>query len=128
VALTLVDTSSWIEALRKSGDPKVRERIRILLESGEAAWCDLVRLEMWNGAAGEAEKKTLRLFERDLSSLQISAPVWELSFELARRLRSAGLSVPSTDILILACSRHHRVPLEHFDRHFDEAVKFLGGP
>jgi predicted nucleic acid-binding protein len=116
--LTLIDTSSWIEAFSRSGDFQVRERVRALLMSGEAAWCDMVRLELWNGASGHAEKETLARMEKDLPRLEIDPGVWKKACELARRARTAGLTVPSTDLLILACARHHRVAVEHCDNHF----------
>ncbi len=50
--MTLVDTSAWIESLRPSGDRAVAERVRSLLVNGDAAWCAMARLELWNGAWG----------------------------------------------------------------------------
>ena len=123
--MTLVDSSSWIEAFRKSGDPKVRERVRLLLLKGEAAWCDMVRLELWNGAAGASEKRSLRMFDRDLPRLEISGAVWSLACKLAVRARAAGLTIPSSDLLIFACASHHQVPIEHCDAHFDHAERKL---
>ena len=52
--MKLIDTSSWIDALRRDGDPQIRARVVALMASGEAAWCDLVRLELWNGLRGAA--------------------------------------------------------------------------
>ena len=123
--MTLVDTSSWIEALRKSGDRMVRERVRALMENGEAVWCDMIRLELWNGAGGEPERKTLRLFERDVPRLEVNESVWNLGCDLARRARSIGLTIPSTDLLIIACARHHQVAVEHCDAHFTVAEEKL---
>ena len=123
--MTLVDTSSWIEALRRQGDPTIQERVRALLTSGEAAWCDLVRLELWAGSHGQRESRVLRDFERDLPRLETNAEVWELACNLARRLRTAGVTIPATDLLILACARHHGARLEHADRHFDVAERAL---
>ena len=34
--LTLIDTSSWVEALRREGDSLVRERVYQLLVEGRA--------------------------------------------------------------------------------------------
>ena len=124
--MTLVDTSSWVEAFRRQGDADVRARVRTLLANGEAAWCDLVRLELWNGASGESERRALREYEHDLPCLEISRDVWLLSFDLARRTRSAGLTIPATDLVILACARHHGAALDHCDEHFAQAVKALG--
>lgn len=123
--MTLVDSSSWIQALRKTGDESVRQRVHALLSTGEAAWCDLVRLELWNGAPGEAEKKALRQFDRDLPCLETSREVWDLACELARKSRTAGLTVPATDLVIFACAQHHGVALEHRDQHFDLLQRLL---
>ncbi|HVR76623.1 MAG TPA: PIN domain-containing protein [Planctomycetota bacterium] len=121
-----MDTSSWIEAFRRKGDPAVRARVRTLLANGEAAWCDLVRLELWNGASGESERRTLRQYEQDLPCLETTRDVWLLSFDIARRTRSAGLTIPATDLVILACARHHRAALDPCDEHFAQALKALG--
>ena len=115
----MVDSSSWIEALRTTGSPSVRQRVRELLETGEAAWCDMVRLELWNGAAGDREKRVLREFDRDLPCLTIGGEVWQKACELSQYARSAGATAPATDLLIFVCARHHRVSLEHNDPYFD---------
>jgi hypothetical protein len=39
----LVDTSLRVHRLRRAGDAAKRERVNALLESGEAAWCSVVR-------------------------------------------------------------------------------------
>jgi predicted nucleic acid-binding protein len=119
----LVDSSSWIHMLRPNGDVTVRDRVTRALEAGEACWCPIVRLELWNGAGGERDKKVLRDFERLLPELAIDLAVWSAAYDLARRARSAGVSVPATDILIAACARHHQVDLEHADSDFLHLAK-----
>ena len=117
--MILVDSSSWIHFLRPNGDPKVRSRVEAALTSGEACWCPLVRLELWNGAAGDRDRKSLRDFEDVLLELAIDDDVWAGAYELARRARSAGVSVPATDILIAACARRHGADLETADVDFE---------
>ncbi|MFO7536338.1 MAG: PIN domain-containing protein [Kiritimatiellia bacterium] len=121
--MKLIDTSSWIESLRFDGDRAVGERVRALLLSGEAAWCPLVKVELWNGARGDHEKKVLREMEENLAELEIAPAVWAQACDLARKARSAGHTVPATDLLIAACARHHHVELEHTDTHFDMLEK-----
>ena len=116
--MILVDSSSWIHMLRPKGDVSVAGRVARALEAGEACWCPIIRLELWNGAGGEREKRVLRDFERLLPELAIDDEVWNAAFELARRARAAGISVPATDILIAACARRHEVELEHADSDF----------
>src|SRR5438552_15425018 len=100
----LVDSSLWVHQLRKSGDPAKRNRVNALLESGEAAWCPAVRLELWRGVTNEVERKALRHYEAVLSDYEISAAVWNRAIRLADRGRAAGLTVPLADLLIFACA------------------------
>ena len=116
--MRLVDTSSWIEQLRRGGDPAVRERVEALLSSGEAAWCPIVRLELWNGARGHHERTVLLEMEKEIKSLEIGSPVWDGAAMLARSARERGITVPETDLLVAACAEHHGVALEHNDSHF----------
>ena len=69
--------------------------------------------------AGDRDRKVLRDFEAVLPELPIDDEVWSGAHELARRARSAGASVPATDILIAACARRHRAELETADSDFD---------
>jgi predicted nucleic acid-binding protein len=123
--MVLVDSSSWIHFLRPDGNATVRSRVETLLRAGTATWCPIVRLELWNGASGDREKKVLREFERLLPELSITAEVWDEAYELARLCRSNGITVPATDLLVTACSRHHGAALEHSDGDFDRVLAVL---
>ena len=115
--MELVDSSSWIDSLRPTGDPVVRSRLAALLAVGHAAWCPVVRLELWHGARGAAEKAVLARFEQIIPELDITAEVWELACDLSHKARAAGRTVPVPDLLVAACARHHQVALEHADAH-----------
>ena len=119
----LVDSSLWVHQLRKSGDPSKRDRVNALLESGEAAWCPAVRLELWRGVTNDAERKTLRRYEALLPDYEISAEVWQRSIHLADRARASGVTVPLADLLIFVCARIHGLEVAHDDAHFDELAK-----
>src|SRR5262245_48506421 len=73
----LVDSSLWVHQLRQSGDPSRRDRVNALLESGEAAWCPAIRLELWRGVTNDAEPRTLRQYEALLPDYAITPEVWE---------------------------------------------------
>jgi predicted nucleic acid-binding protein len=125
--MVLVDTSAWIHFLRPDGDAAVRARVEGVLRSGTARLCPLVRLELWNGAGGERERKVLRELERSIPELGITPEVWGDARDLARRCRAAGVSVPATDLLIAACAIHHGARLEHEDTDFDAIERVAGG-
>ena len=71
--------------LRPGGDPTVRTRVEAALTTGQACWCPLVQLELWNGASGQQEQKVLRDFARTLPELPIDEEVWQAACDLARR-------------------------------------------
>jgi predicted nucleic acid-binding protein len=118
MTMVLIDTSSWIHMLRPKGDAEVRARVERALQEGVACWCPMVRLELWNGAGGDRERKVLRDLERVLPELPIDDRVWREAFELARRARTAGVTIPSSDLLIAACGRLHGAALETADSDF----------
>jgi len=121
----LIDTSCWIEALRRDGDPGIRQQVRHLLLSGEAATCSMVLLELYNGARGDYEKSQLGMLEDTLINLAIDDAVWLRSKELASMCRGKGLTIPSTDLLIISVSLRYDVSLIHLDRHFDLCLGFM---
>jgi predicted nucleic acid-binding protein len=115
--MTLIDTSSWVDALRRDGDPEVKTRVAALLRAGTAAWCDIVRLELWNGLRGSAERKQMEELEADVVNLPTNDAVWARARLLAQRARAKGVTVPATDLLIAACAWEHGVAMEHDDAH-----------
>jgi predicted nucleic acid-binding protein len=121
--VVLIDTSSWIEALRQTGNTEVRERVTSLMVSGRSAWCDMVIVELWNGARGDYEKQKLKELENEILSLQITPAVWQKAKMLAQRCRQSGQPVPSADLVISACALFHNVAIEHCDDHIDFILK-----
>jgi predicted nucleic acid-binding protein len=119
----LVDSSLWVHQLRKAGEPAKRDRVNALLASGEAAWCPPVRLELWRGVTNDAERKTLRQYEKLLPDYEISSAVWERAIRLADRGRAFGVTVPLADLLIFACAKIHGLDLAQDDAHFDDIAK-----
>ena len=117
--MILVDTSSWIHLLRPDGDPEVRARVEEALTSGRACWCPVVQLELWNGARGDRERKVLRSLADAVPELPIDEHVWRAAYELARRSRRHGVTVPAADILIAACAEQHGAVVETADSDFE---------
>lgn len=120
--MVLIDTSSWIEALRKRGKEEVRERVNQLLMDGEAVACHLIWLELWNGAQGQKEKNRLREIQQTIPTVKTTAETWETACELARKCRTSGCTVPATDLLIVACALTHGIQIEHCDSHFEQVL------
>ena len=121
--LILIDTSSWIEALRTSGAAEIRERVRKIMIDGLAVWCDMIAVELWNGARGNYEKKRLSELEKEITCLPATKDTWELARKLAGMCRESGKTVPAADLIITSCALFHKVKIEHCDSHIDHIVK-----
>ena len=115
----MIDTSSWIEALRATGKKEVRERVLNLMVEGRAAWCDMIAIELWNGARGDYERQKLSELDREITCLQITRETWQKARVLAHKCRLAGRTVPSADLVIAACALSHNAEMEHQDDHMD---------
>jgi predicted nucleic acid-binding protein len=118
-AFTLVDSSAWIHALRAKGDPGVRARVAKLLNDRTAAWCEMVRVELWCEVRNDKDRKALQGLDRALPRLPIDDRVWDAATVYASKARAAGLTVPATDMVIFACAAIHRAPIEHDDHHYE---------
>jgi predicted nucleic acid-binding protein len=113
----LVDTSAWIEVLRRDGDAEVRQAVVDAARDGRAAICDMVLLELWAGAGGSQERAGIARMAA-LECLPIDDDVWKRAHALAQTCRTAGVTIPAPDLLIAACADHHGVEILERDAHF----------
>ena len=86
-----------------------------------------MQLELWKGARGGPEQRVLRRFAAVLPDLPIDAMVWSTAYDLARRARGRGLTVPAADVLIAGCAHRHGAALESADKDFERLGGLLGG-
>ncbi len=123
--MVLVDSSAWIESLRRNGDMRVKLAIEGLLDAYEAQWCTPVRLEVLGGARKE-ERTRLGLHFSVIPYRPCREDDWERAVALAWRLREKGLTVPWLDVLIAAIAIHDGVRLYAIDAHFPEIARHSG--
>jgi predicted nucleic acid-binding protein len=106
----LIDTSTWVDFLRSGTESEAGKRVGNLLRRNEAAWCDMIRLELWNGVGGSQDRKNVQELEETVVHLETDARVWDLGIGLARRARA--------DLLIAACALRHGLEVDSTDSHF----------
>lgn len=119
--MKLVDTSSWIEFLR-GRESEAGLRVKRLVKTEEAAWCDLIAVELWNGVRPGEETRTLAELDDAVTRYELSAPVWLRARKLAVLSRKNGITAPTADIVIAACAGYYRLEMEHVDAHFDKLM------
>ena len=117
--LFLVDTSAWILALRKDFLPVVRDRIEHLLKENAIVTIELVKLELLGGIKSKKEFQRLKSRLDALYTVECDSPLWQEAVDLAFKLRSIGISIPYTDILIAAGALKVEATVIHVDAHFD---------
>lgn len=124
----LVDSSAWVETLRKGGKEDIRLRVIGLLDRQWAAMTEPVYLELYRGVRGKKEKGNLELLRASCHWLSFNAACWEAANRHSLRCRENGLTVPMADLLIASCALFYGVSVLHCDQHFDEIFAITGQP
>lgn len=116
--MVLVDSSVWIEALRKKGRLDAKVALEALLEEYEAAWCGPVKLEVLGGARAN-ERQALEMQFSCIPYLPMNDAQWDSAKPLAWRLRDRGCTTPWNDILIASLAHKAGCRIYAVDRHFE---------
>jgi len=123
--MVLVDSSAWIEALRRKGRLDVKVAVEGLLEAFEAQWCSPVRLEVMGGARLE-ERRRLGLHFSVIPYRSVSQKDWNNAVALAWKIRDRGLTVPWLDVLISSLALQDGIRLYAVDAHFADIADITG--
>ena len=116
--MTLVDSSAWIEYLRDTGSLACL-RVDELLEGGDIAICDPVRMEILAGARDESQLSTLRRFMSRATGITVQPSDYDNAAALYRRCRQNGITIRSQiDCLIAAVAIRAQIPILHHDSDF----------
>jgi hypothetical protein len=123
--MVLVDSSVWIESLRRRGRIEAKLALEALLDAYEAQYCAPVRLEVLGGARA-ADRRRLGLYFSVIPFRRCDPADWERSIALAWRLRDAGLSVPWMNVVIAAIALYDNSRLYALDAHFERIAEITG--
>lgn len=115
----IVDTSTWVLALRKDGSPDAAAWLSTALEAERVAMVPLVKVELLLGARDEAHYAALKEELDALPQLPTTERVYEEAANLAFQLRRKGCTIPLIDVLIAAFAITHSCTLVHHDRHYE---------
>ena len=118
---TLVDSSAWVEYLRRTGS-ETNVRLRTMLETdAPLATTDVIIMELLCGASSvDAKRRIWGLMNR--FSMLPTRPLfdYEVAAELYTRCRRSGFTPANTnDLLVAAVAIGKKVPLLAADSDFD---------
>jgi predicted nucleic acid-binding protein len=120
--MILVDTSVWIEVLRRTRPLD----LEAVVDLGEIVTCPPIVQEVLQGIR---DQRAYRLAQDALLALpMVEAPtpieVWLEAAQLYRAARAAAITVRSAvDCLIAACALRHDLEVVHRDRDFDALAR-----
>lgn len=113
----LVDTSIWIEFFKSQS--KIGDKLESLLKE-ESVWvCGVVLFELVQGIKSESEKKQITGFLKDLNYIEMTDTLWQKAGELSRSLKTRGVTLPFSDILIAAIALDKNLSVFTLDKYFE---------
>ena len=123
--MVLVDSSVWIEALRRRGSLEVKCAVEVLLDEYEATMSSPTRLEVLGGAR-ESERRELNQRFSVLPYLRVHEDDFTAATQQAWTLAKKGIRVPWFDLLTAAIALRANCRVFSIDKHFEEMKTHLG--
>lgn len=123
--MRLIDSSAWVEFLRRSGDPRVKNAVARLFQADQAAYTCPIRFELLSGVKQDEEEDLEHAF-----ALSHHAPFdqddWRAAALLERQLREKGITIPRNDLFVATVAIRTGLPIVCRDKHFDITRKVVG--
>ncbi len=117
--MILVDSSAFIEFYRPSGSSAVSEAVAASIAADLVAVNGVIQTEIVSFAAGKADFGKLWSDFRAFHWLPLDRAQFDQATHLGAELRSKGITVPATDLIIAASAIDAGAELYHVDAHFD---------
>ena len=123
--MKLVDSSAWVEFLRRKGDPKIKHIVARLLQADQAAYTCPIRFELLSGVKPGEESDLEQAFALS-HHFPFEQDDWREAARLERQFRAKGLNVPRNDLFVATVAIRTSVVILCRDAHFDAAQKVAG--
>jgi predicted nucleic acid-binding protein len=121
--LYLIDTSVWVELLRRTAPTNLTARVRDLIAARSAASNRVIDLEILVGARDEFRFGEYQRRLGALIRLEIDAHVWARSARTGYDLRRKGVTASVPDLVITATALVHGAVVMHVNGDFDHIAK-----
>ena len=115
-------------ALARMGHPAVRMRLAPIIESGQAATCAIVELEVLYSARNQAEHARTRA-RRELAyrRVELTEAIFERAIDVQALLAHQGRHrLPIPDLIIAAAAESAAMTVMHYDADFDAIAAATG--
>jgi predicted nucleic acid-binding protein len=123
--MRLIDSSAWVEFLRRKGDTRVKNVVARLLQADQAAYTCPIRFELLTGVKPDEEDDLEQAFALS-HHLPFEQDDWREAASFERQLREKGIIVPRNDLFVATVAIRAGLPIICRDTHFDIARKIAG--
>jgi len=123
--MKLVDSSAWVEFLRRRGDIQVKHIVARLLQADQAAYTCPIRFELLSGVKPGEESDLEQAFALS-HHFPFEQDDWREAARLERQWRARGLNVPRNDLFVATVAIRTGVAILCRDAHFSAAQKLAG--
>jgi predicted nucleic acid-binding protein len=124
--MKLIDSSAWVEFLRKKGHPAVKQAVARLIQTDSAAYTCPVRFELLSGVKAGEEADLDQAFGFS-HHFPFETEDWREAALLERQLRAKGQTVPRNDLFIAVVAIRTGLTVTCRDPHFDAMRNVVGG-
>src|SRR3989338_10363915 len=122
--VVFIDTSAWIEYLRKTSHSITKE-IESALLINIAATCWIVLAELLRGAKSEKEIELIKDLASEVKILKETESTWQDAGILSNKLRRQGKNLPLIDCYLAVLAKENKARILTLDKHFPVIVESL---
>ncbi|HEY1172056.1 MAG TPA: PIN domain-containing protein [Verrucomicrobiae bacterium] len=123
--MKLVDTSLWVEFLRRKGDAQIKNLMGQWLQDDLIAYTCPIQFELLCGVRSN-ERSDLDAALKFSHHLPFRTADWVAAAELEARFKSKGLNIPRNDLFVAVVAIRESLPLCCRDQHFSAMSKICG--
>ncbi len=114
----IADTCIWIEYFK--GSPKIKEELEFLIHEHSLYLCGIVIYELFQGIRDQKEKDMVQNDFEAFPYLEMNRSTWESAANLNLSLRSRGITLPSSDLILASLAIENKCMVFTKDTHFDK--------
>jgi predicted nucleic acid-binding protein len=115
----LIDSSIWVDFLRKGSSAALRNQAKAVIADSNAAICELISFDLLR-AVSRRDRIRIEALLATVPNLEVPVELWSSGRLLGQKCRDAGFRIPAMDLLISAVAFHHDSLIVTFDAHFQQ--------
>lgn len=115
----IVDTCIWIEFFRQR-ESKHTHRLKHLLRERKVIMVGMVLAEILQGVKAPKEAILVKQNLERLPYVEMTRKIWERASEISASLRSEGITIPLSDLIIAAAAFSGEHEVFTIDPHFEK--------